>query len=355
MSINLPELCDQLMWLNRQRERVLNRERLINLPGEQHFRSEIAYHRKLAGDDSFEKKNAKQQYAVATKLRNLSLKVVNFDEASVVALMLECPWEWADTTLAEFAALLRSHDSGLSDEDVRIVASLLSTIQSDKDALRQVTAIRANLESVIEDIAQELPVCEWWSSIIGCGAGGLGKLIGATGNLDNYRPEEPGYVGRIWRRLGLAPYEKDGVSKAGSTWKFGGLKSEDWEEFGYCPKRRSVVFTLGDPVIKHAAKGGVYGDVLKAERRRQYDKAVDAGKLPVTTQKSTQDNWREKYGLELMLVKQFDKHAHMQASHIQMRARRYMEKRLVKDLALHWAKCSGRSLAPHPYAKMQEV
>src|SRR5262249_6026017 len=40
--------------------------------------------------------------------------------------------------------------------------------------------------------------------------------------------------GKVWRRLGSAPFESGGVVHAGKAWRcLGGLSAEEWSAYGY--------------------------------------------------------------------------------------------------------------------------
>lgn len=111
--------------------------------------------------------------------------------------------------------------------------------------------------------AKKLPVAPWVEEPEqkGFGIKSLGMIIGETGDLANY--SNPG---KVWRRLGLAPYDNGKKNLMGATWrggKEGTLTNAQWIEFGYSPKRRSVMFIIGECLIKQ--RGTPY--------RARYDQA----------------------------------------------------------------------------------
>ncbi len=86
----------------------------------------------------------------------------------------------------------------------------------------------------------------------GFGLLSLGKILGETGDLANYANP-----GKVWRRLGCAPFTKEGVTLMGATWRSRSkrkdvvtLHKKDWEEFGYSPRRRSLAYLIGEGLVK---------------------------------------------------------------------------------------------------------
>jgi len=111
------------------------------------------------------------------------------------------------------------------------------------------------LEKSMVKLAKQLPVLSWVEDIDQRGFGVLmmAVVIGETGDLANY--ENPA---KVWRRLGCAPYTKDGETCMGATWRgrqdsgngTTKLRKLDWTEFGYSPRRRSIAYLIGEGLIK---------------------------------------------------------------------------------------------------------
>lgn len=105
--------------------------------------------------------------------------------------------------------------------------------------------MRAAAEAEMETLAAHLPVAEWVKTVKGFTLKGLACIIAQAGDLSKYPNPD-----KLKRRLGLAPFEKDGITRSGSTWaRRGGLKAEDWVEYGYNKKRRAEVFAFVDDVM----------------------------------------------------------------------------------------------------------
>jgi hypothetical protein len=164
---------------------------------------------------------------------------------------------------------------------------------------------RKKIESDMKALVRRLPFWPWCETISGIGEGLLvAEVIGEFGNFEFYTNPA-----KIWKRFGLAPFE----GHAGATWRkdyqrkaagLHALSAEQWNEAGYSPRRRSIMWNLGASLLK--AKDGYYGVYLER-------KAVEA----------------RRDGLSKM--------------QIHRRAQRYMEKRFLLDLWKAWHAASATS------------
>lgn len=130
-----------------------------------------------------------------------------------------------------------------------------------RQSLEPLHAMRHGIELEMKRIAKRLPVYPWAKQVRGLGELGLAVIVGETGDLGNY--SNPG---KVWKRLGLAPFEKDGISMAASNWRRkGGLSAEDWTVLGYSPGRRAEIYAvIGDPLFRAQS-------VVVGPYRQRYD------------------------------------------------------------------------------------
>lgn len=128
------------------------------------------------------------------------------------------------------------------------------------------------VEREMVKLAKELPVASWVNEPEQRGFGilMLALVIGETGDLFNY--SNPA---KVWRRMGCAPHTYEGKTLMGATWKSGKegrLPADEWKRYGYCPRRRSLAYLIGEGLVKHN----------KSIYRQRYDeaKALAAKKHP---------------------------------------------------------------------------
>lgn len=154
---------------------------------------------------------------------------------------------------------------------------------------------KKTLEKEMLACARQLPVAAWVEepNQRGFGLPFLGIVIGETGDLAGYANP-----GKVWRRLGCAPFTKEGETLMGATWRSRGksrtqtkLHASDWEEFGYSPRRRSIAYLIGEGLIKQN-NGGPYRlryDRKKAEAARKHPDWLECSKCKGTgkTQRGT--------------------------------------------------------------------
>lgn len=147
-------------------------------------------------------------------------------------------------------------------------------------------------EKEIAKIATALPVWSFVESIRGCGAAGLGYIVGAAGDLSNY--SNPG---KLWKRMGLALVDGERQRRVADA--------EKALAHGYNPRRRSLMHVIGDSLLK-GNKDGYYRQVYDA--RKAYTEA-------------NRPDWTK--------------------AHRHMDALRYMEKRLLRHLWQAWKRTAA--------------
>ncbi len=146
-----------------------------------------------------------------------------------------------------------------------------------------------DLEKRLRKLARQLPVWPWVESVPGFGDLGLAQIVGEAGDLANY--PNPA---KLWKRMGVAVIGDERQRK---------VSGADALDHGYSPQRRSLLWVIGDSLLK---KAGPYRDIYLAEKARQ---------------------------AEL--------HPELSRMHVHLRAKRYMEKRLLRDLWRAWRRADA--------------
>jgi len=207
--------------------------------------------------------------------------------------------------LARAAVLYDELDDPQTDLGRETAKSLAAMLDA-RDAL---AGVRKLHQRAMVGLAQELPACEWFTSVPGCGALGLAQIVGEAGDLADYAT-----VARLWKRMGVGLVDGQRQRRVAGTTKE--LKALGIA-MGYCPRRRSVLFCLGDSMIK---KQGEYRELYLA--RKQYEVATaEAAGLIVVPAAAIPKGHTGEYRSE---------------GHVHNRARRYMEKRMLRDLWRAW-------------------
>lgn len=113
----------------------------------------------------------------------------------------------------------------------------------------QITLVDAEMVK----LAKRLPtrVTEWLEHPEQAGFGwkSLAKVVGECGDLADYAT-----VAKMWKRMGCAPHTYQGRTQMAKTWRLGigGIKlpAEEWDNYGYNPRRRAVTFVIGESLLK---------------------------------------------------------------------------------------------------------
>lgn len=143
---------------------------------------------------------------------------------------------------------------------------------------------RLYYERLMSKLAMQLPVWPWVDAINGLGALGLAQIVGEAGDLNNYANPA-----KLWKRFGLAVINGKSQRK---------VTGEGAIEQGYSPQRRSIMFCIGDSLLK---KQNAYRELYLQRKVYETNKLPDGTKLL----------WHR-------------------------RAQRYVEKRVLKDLWEAW-------------------
>jgi hypothetical protein len=233
------------------------------------------------------------------------------------------------------AKILACEDYSELPAELEEVANALSAdIATSREMAAPADVMVHRLELQMRKIARQFPAWNGWAKEIhGFSDLGLAVVIAEAGDLTRYSTHS-----KLWKRLGLAPVTKDGKTQACSTWRRnGGLSTAEWMDESaagpkYAPRRRAAIFSqVGSPIIGGMGKGYrplVGEDISKNEKLSHYERVFvqrlrhEAEKDPEMRRPDT-DKGRESY-----------------SRYAAMRAQRYTEKRLLKDLWRAWRRAT---------------
>lgn len=171
------------------------------------------------------------------------------------------------------------------------------------EARSMVASQRKIVEKMMVKHAEKLPVYEIFvKPIIGMGALGLAQIIGEAGDLSMY--PNPA---KLWKRMGLGLVGNERQRKV--------TDAAQALLHGYSPQRRSMMFVIGDSLLK---KQNAYRDLYLARKQYEIEKTESEGLQVLPANKI-------KKGMEARSV-----------MHVHRRSQRYVEKRLLRDLWRAW-------------------
>lgn len=169
------------------------------------------------------------------------------------------------TRLEEKDRKVRMEEASRIIEEVRSGSSLdyeyADIILGCDQAIATFEKTESQIEKKMKSLATQLPVVAWAEEEEQNGFGilSLAKVIGECGDLSNYANP-----GKLWKRMGCAPHCFDGHTAMGATWKseaqrktnkIPSLPSDEWEKFGYSPRRRSESFLIGQNLLRGNGDG----------------------------------------------------------------------------------------------------
>lgn len=182
-----------------------------------------------------------------------------------------------------------------------------------------IEAHRKTEEKALEKQAKMLPISEWVEAQKGLGFLSVGGVIGELGDLSDY--SNPA---KIWKRMGLA------VINGGRQRRV--ADAEQAALHGYSPQRRSMMWNIGAALIKQQ---GPWRELYLDRLAVEHQKALDEGLIPASSTQATLDSWEDR-GLPTLTKISKPTDAHRTAGHMNARAQRYIEKRLLRDMWKAW-------------------
>jgi len=190
-------------------------------------------------------------------------------------------------------ARLKSIRSGEPNDE-----GLVNLVTSTDTAREPFDKARKLCEATMVRLAEKLPAHEWIAGVPGAGAIGFATIVAEAGDLSNYANP-----GKLWKRLGYAPYDNAaGSTWSRTTWRPRALEKEEWIALGYSPQRYALMSQIAKALFfKQSTGHGPYRTLY--DQRREHTALTHA-------------EWS-------------DGHSHSDAM-------RYMFKAFVKDLWQQW-------------------
>lgn len=174
------------------------------------------------------------------------------------------------------------------------------------DSQHAIYRSRMEAENLLKKQVKSLPIHAMFvKQVNGFGEVGFGQIIGEAGDLSLYANPA-----KLWKRMGLGLVDGERQRKC--------VDARKAAAHGYSPIRRSIMFTIGDSLLK---KQGPYRELYLARKVYEAQKAEAHG-LSVVAAGDIPDGKSKEECMTLM--------------HIHRRAQRYMEKRLLRDLWKAW-------------------
>jgi len=167
---------------------------------------------------------------------------------------------------------------------------------------------RLELEKYMAKFAKDLPAYDFMKEIKGFGDKGLSMIAASAGDLTKYPTPA-----KLWKYMGLA------VMPDGRQRKVAGDK-ELAELHAYAPHRRALVWTIGDSLLR--TNDGFYKQLYLDRKERELEKAEEEGLIVIPAKEAENQK--------------LDKSTYRSKGHIHSRAKRYVEKRLLRDLWAAW-------------------
>ena len=195
---------------------------------------------------------------------------------------------------AEAAKLYKAITSNGEHEHAHVALGYLMPFFAARDLLGQE---RKRAEKALEKAAKQLPVWPWVESVKGVSALTLGQIVGEAGDLDLYANPA-----KLWKRMGLAVINGERQRK---------VTDKDLAiEHGYSPQRRSIVWNLGECIVK--------AQVRKGADEESPSTAIGP------------------YGELYLQHREYERGRVESLAHANNRAKRYVTKRILRDLWRAW-------------------
>ena len=220
----------------------------------------------------------------------------------------------AGDRMAGARMLKRIEDGEPDDGDLEAMIAT-APLLSARSAIR---AERLATEKVLEKLARALPVRAWTKNVYGIGDLSLAAIVGEAGDVGSYKS-----VAALWKRMGLAVINGERQRKKAGDEAF---------DHGYSPRRRAVMWNIGGALIGGMGKGPrlYVGETLENRpdlspyQRLFYERLkYEVARNPEMQREPT-------------ICPKTGKLRESFSAHAVNRAKRYVEKRFLRNLFAEW-------------------
>lgn len=208
------------------------------------------------------------------------------------------------------------------------------------DAMAPLDHAIAEQAKLLEKLGKSLPVYEWCKSVPGLGPRFLSMIVGECG----IGPGEYRSVSALWKRMGMAVIDGERQRR---------VTGDAALVHGYVATRRSLMWNIGGSIMKAQIRGEKDDDGKKIEGG---SRAIgEYGQLYLDRkayelERSNAGAYAEVAAALVKSAKREGKtpNAHnlegrLSPSHLNNRAKRYIEKRLLRELWKAWRRASSRA------------
>lgn len=195
-------------------------------------------------------------------------------------------------------------------------------------ALEQVSSSRKEIEKRMENLAQYLPGYQYCIDTPGLSAFTIASLTAECAGVNNRGFLDFDTISRVFKRMSVHCLPDGTRARL--------LEGVSAVEAGYAPKRRSVLWTIGDSLVK---AHGPYRDLYLAFKSDEEKKANAKGLTVIESAK----------------IPKGEKDKYMSKAHVHNRAKRRMEKELLRNIWVLVRTQYGMSITPPATTSSSDV
>lgn len=256
-------------------------------------------------------------------------------------------WHRAEKSLTlQSSAICRRYVGDGDDraKQLKLASAMLSRIESGEPLHGDQAAVEATLpllaarptleqhrvaiERQLAKLAKTLPVAPWAVSVYGVSLNSLAAIVGEAGDVGSYKS-----VAALWKRFGLAVMQ----SPAGEMIRQQKKAGVEGIEHGYAPARRSVMWNVGGGLIGCMGKGPrpFVGEDIDANAEWSPYQKLFLHRLRYEAERDPTHAREPKADKKTGALKE------SYSAHAANRAKRYVEKRFLRDLYAAWRATGG--------------